>query len=263
MSSRDAEAGEDLPALRIVPVAEARSGHPGAGGPRAAPQNPVVVAEEHLGVLAVGMRHEPFVPFEAARSPLPHVADHPEAAVRGRALGMGIGRCGPAPALVEVGVASRHGRLIAPRIPPSGLRRLIPARRLLPLELGGQPGAVRASKGVGLEPGDVNHRPIGVQRLELPEPPFAGEVHRPASGAGDVVLLLPGPALVGPPLAPLVSAAFDEREVAGVGDRGAADQEAAYIGAVPRAFVVEGEAVLGRADRAWTARDLDHLESGS
>ena len=60
--------------------------------------------------------------------------------------------------------------------------------------------------------------------------------------AGDVVLLLPGPALVRPPLAPLVAAALDEGQVGGVGDRRAADQVAAHVGAVAGALVVVGEA---------------------
>ena len=51
---RAAEAGEDLPADRVVPVAERGAHGARVRRPRAAPQHLVVRAEEHLGVLAVG-----------------------------------------------------------------------------------------------------------------------------------------------------------------------------------------------------------------
>src|SRR5688572_21268799 len=53
-----AHAGEDLAALREVPAAEGRRGHARGGGPRAAAQDAVLVAEEDLGVLAVRVRDE-------------------------------------------------------------------------------------------------------------------------------------------------------------------------------------------------------------
>ena len=86
----------------------------------------------------------------------------------------------------------------------------------------------------------------GSSGSELPRRHSAREVRRPARGSRDVVLLLPRPALVGPPLAALVAAALDEGQVAGVGDRRAADQVAANVGAVARALVVVGEAAARR-----------------
>ena len=77
---------------------------------------------------------------------------------------------------------------------------------------------MRAGEGVGLEPGDVDHGPVGVQRLPAADAPLAAVVG-PVQGSRDVVLLLPRPALVGPPLAALVAAALDEVQERRVGDR--------------------------------------------
>ena len=112
-----------------------------------------------------------------------------------------------------------------------------------------------AGEGVGLEPGDVDDGLLRVQRVEPPEAPLGAQVRRPPSRSSDVVLLLPRPALVGPPLATLVAAALDERQVGGVRDRGAADQVLAHIGAVMGALVVVGELTGGRADRAFAPGD--------
>ena len=56
--SGEPHAGEDLPALGQVPVAERRGGDARVRGPRAAAQHAVALAEEHLGVLAVRVRDE-------------------------------------------------------------------------------------------------------------------------------------------------------------------------------------------------------------
>src|SRR5258708_2026901 len=77
----DPETGEDLPALRVVPVAEGRGRDAGPSGPGAAAQCTIVAAEEHLRVLPIGIGDEPGVALEPRRGPLPDVAHHPQAAV--------------------------------------------------------------------------------------------------------------------------------------------------------------------------------------
>src|SRR5438105_4328974 len=150
--------------------------------------------------------------------------------------------------LVDVGVHAGDGRFVAPRVGEGPTLLLVPGRRLLPLGLGGEPDTVRTGEGVGLEPGDVDHGPVRREWLARSQTPLGAEVRRPRRRSRDVVLLLPRPALVRPPLAALVAAALDEREVGGVGDRGLADQVAADVGAVAGAFVVVGKAALGSAD---------------
>src|SRR6185312_1166676 len=150
----EADAGEDLPALGEVPVAEAEGGDARVGRPRAAAQHAVLRAEEDLGVLAIRVGDEAWVAVEPGGGPLPDLPDALE---------------------VPVG----------------------PGRRLLPLSFGGEPCSARASEGVGLEPGDVAHRSVRVSRLCV-------------RTAADVVVLLPGPALVAPPLAAPVAAALGE-----------------------------------------------------
>src|SRR5215207_6891728 len=71
-----AEAGEDLPPDRIVPVPERGAAHAGVACPGSTPQHLVLASEEHLGVLAVGERHEARVPGEVGGRPFPHVAEH-------------------------------------------------------------------------------------------------------------------------------------------------------------------------------------------
>src|SRR5205807_1245539 len=110
----------------------------------------------------------------------------------------------------------------------------VPGGRLLPLDLGGETAGVRSSEGVGLEPGDVDDGPIRMEWLEPGEAPLESEVRRPALWSGDVVVLLPRPSLVGPPFTPLVSTPFHKRQVRGVGDRRAADQVPADVGAMTR-----------------------------
>src|ERR1700683_1788551 len=110
-----AHAREDLPSLGQVPVANRACGHARVRSPRAAPQHPVILAEEHLRVLAIGICDEAGIAAEARGGPLPHLPD---------------GR-----------------RSLA--------ASLLPGRRHLPLGLGGQPRTAAAGEGVGLEPGDV------------------------------------------------------------------------------------------------------------
>src|SRR5437868_15365981 len=62
---------EDLPPLRVVPVAEAQPCNDRIGHERAAAQDAELVAEEDLRVLAVRERLEPGVGLEERRRPLP------------------------------------------------------------------------------------------------------------------------------------------------------------------------------------------------
>src|SRR4051794_14758615 len=138
-------AGEDLPALGEVPVAEARRGDARVRRPRPPAQDAVAVPEEDLGVLAVGVRGEAGVAGERRGRPLPDLPGALEDACRAAVL-------------------------------PG------PGRRLLPLGLGGEPGSARAGEGVGLEPGHVARGRIRVPRRHatvvrdvvvlLPRPPF-------------------------------------------------------------------------------------------
>src|SRR5450755_1784418 len=97
-------------------------------------------------------------------------------------------------------MAARDRRLVPPRIEQCRLSLLIPGRRLLPLRFSGEASTVRAGEGVGLEPGDVDDRSVRMQWLKPREAPLRPEVGRPALWSCDVVVLLPGPTLVGPPL---------------------------------------------------------------
>src|SRR5439155_24745878 len=92
----------DLAALRVVPVPEGRRGDGRPGGPRAAPEHLVAVAEEDLRVLAIGEGAEARIGAEVARRPLPRVADHPAHAARGGAVRVGAGGGRAEAGLVEV-----------------------------------------------------------------------------------------------------------------------------------------------------------------
>src|SRR5581483_6061151 len=109
---------------------------------------------------------------------------------------------------------------------------------------------MRASEGVGLEPGDVDHGPVRMKRLELSQTPLRTEVRGPRSRSRDVVVLLPCPTFVGPPFAPAVATALDKGQVGGVRDRRAGDAITTHIGAVLWPLVVVGNLAGRRADRA-------------
>src|SRR6266487_611002 len=136
----------------------------------------------------------------------------------------------------EAGIAAEPGRRPLPDLSDvletlSGL--LGPGRRPLPLCFGGEPGSARTGEGVGLEPGDVAHRCV-----RRPRPCVLT--------VGDVVVLLPRPALVAPPLAALIAAALGEVQPRRVGDWPARDAEGADVDVVARALVVVGEHAVGR-----------------
>src|ERR1019366_1638770 len=106
---------------------------------------------------------------------------------------------------------------------------LVPGRRFFPLGFSRKAQSVRSGEGVGLEPGDVDDRPVRMEWLQSRQTPLALQVRRPAPWSGDVVVLLPAPAFVGPPLAPLVTTPLHERQIRRIGDRRAPDQVAAHI----------------------------------
>src|SRR5205807_9682927 len=110
-----------------------------------------IAAEEHLRILLVGMGEEAGIRVEPARGPLPDVADHPETAVRGGAARVRARRSRAATELVDVGVCAGDRRIAPPRKRACHSFLPVPGRRLLPLDLGGEACAVRASEGVGLE----------------------------------------------------------------------------------------------------------------
>src|SRR5215471_16060928 len=112
-----AEAGQDLPPDRIVPVAERAPAGDRGDAERAAAERLVLAAEEHLGVLPVRPRREAGVGQEVAGGPLPHVPD--ELPHAGRAAG-GAGPGSPCPAWgprrpTGTGVTARWpGRAVPP-----------------------------------------------------------------------------------------------------------------------------------------------------
>ena len=164
--------------LRNVGVGDAR-----ARRPRAAAQHAVVAAEEDLGVLAVrdgrGSRDS-----RRSRSAVHSQASPimPSAAGGRRAGGIRADRrrCRRRAGRGSRGAPGCGG--VAPRAAAASSRLLVPGRRLLPLGLGREARAVRAGEGVGLEPGDVDDRPVRVERLAAA--PCATRARRPSSRRG-------------------------------------------------------------------------------
>src|SRR5437588_12600330 len=76
---------------------------------------------------------------------------------------------------------------------------------------------------------------------------------------GDVVLLLPGPTLIGPPLAALVAAALAEAHPGLVGHRMASDAERGHVDDVARTLVVVGEVAIAEAHRRRARRYCDPI----
>src|SRR6185369_14236919 len=71
-----AESGEDLTALRKIPVAEGVADRDRGGGPGAAAQHLVPAAEMHLRVLRVRERFEAGIGKEVTGGPFPYIAEH-------------------------------------------------------------------------------------------------------------------------------------------------------------------------------------------
>src|SRR5207248_3065696 len=128
------EAGEDLAADRVVPVAERGPDGRRVSCPRPAAEDLVAGPEEHLRVLAVGKRREPGVGLEVRAGPLPDVADHAQAAHGRRALRARADGGGPEPALAEVRVLRRRP-VVPPRVAAGAPAGRVPRRRLLPFRL--------------------------------------------------------------------------------------------------------------------------------
>ena len=133
---RAADAGEDLPALGQVPVAEGGPDHARVGRPGASAQDPVLVAEEDLRVLGVGKGLEAGIGKEVRRGPLPGLADALEARAGGlplllarqalaRPAGEGVG-------LVPGDVEDRAGRPDRGGSSPSRAPSASAARRRCP-----------------------------------------------------------------------------------------------------------------------------------
>src|SRR5215467_5025980 len=133
-----AEAGEDLPPDRVVPVAERATAGDRGDAERATAEHLVLAAEEDLGVLPVRPRGEAGVGQEVAGGPLPHVPDELPHARRARALRVAARGGGLQVALAQVRPVRRRVLVTPwePARPPGG--RVVP-RRLLPLSLGRQP----------------------------------------------------------------------------------------------------------------------------
>src|SRR5262249_56678844 len=124
-----AEAGEELAALRQVPVAEGVAGDQGLRRPGPAAQHLVALAEVDLRVLGIREGDEAGIGREIARRPLPDVAEHLMAAEvahppRVRSHGRRRER-----ALVEVGQRARWLR-VAPGITARGALLEVPRRSL-------------------------------------------------------------------------------------------------------------------------------------
>src|SRR5690606_21443922 len=72
---RAAEAGEDLPCLGEVPVAEARPQRTAARGPTAAAQHAVAPVEPRFRISRIGPGAESAIGGESGAGPFPHIAE--------------------------------------------------------------------------------------------------------------------------------------------------------------------------------------------
>ena len=121
-----------------------------------------------------------------------------------------------------------------------------------------------SGEGVGLEPGEVDHRLVGMQRrpavdAPLPPPVRAGG---PALRVGDVVVLLPRPALVATTTRGAGSRRPRRRQEGRVGDRGAADAEGRRGRRGGAGARCRRRSAPGAPMRNGPAGDLDRLEAG-
>ncbi len=201
-----AEAGEDLAADGVVPVAErgadgARVGRPGPA--RAAPctrRRRRPRSTPGRGRRRSRDRAEKSLAVHSHTSPI--ICPRP---ARAGARRVGADGRRAEVALAQVGVLDRGGSS------PHGMAALaaaarVPAGRLLPLRLGGQAPTRPAGVGVGLVPADVLDRLVERQRLEawpkrVPHP-ASGPVRRPELRVAGVLRLSPRPPLRSPPAAP-------------------------------------------------------------
>src|SRR5262249_34852127 len=108
-----ADAGEDLAALREVPVAEARAGDDRVGDPGAAAQDAIVAAEEDLRVLWIRKGTKTGVTGEVRARPLPDRALQELELARPRScslLPLGLARQ-PLPRPTSIGVGLPPGNV--------------------------------------------------------------------------------------------------------------------------------------------------------
>src|SRR5205085_12623336 len=169
-----------------------------------------------LGVFGVGERLEAFVAAERCGSPLPDVARHVEAAVRGRArVETSDRRRAPA---AQTEIATRRVRLlVAPGEAALRVVRRVPRGGLLPLGLRRQALAREARVCVGLVPTDARYRMVFFERrfVEHAAHDRAAAFAPPVERVNPIFFLAPAPALITPELAALVTAFHDEaRELA-------------------------------------------------
>src|SRR5262245_37803634 len=165
-------------------------------------------------VLRIRKGTEARVGLEVARGPLPYVAQQLLAAEVARAARMRAHRRGSERTLVEGGELGT-GRCGAPGMGPRGAVLQIPRRRLLPLDLGGQPLAGPARVRVGLVPANVDHRLVGSewhQPAERQLVPAAVHGLAPLRRVGDAALPEPSPAFRTPQVAAVVAALVHEAE---------------------------------------------------
>src|SRR5262249_8238227 len=122
------EAGEDLPADRVVPVAEGTADGRAVGCPRATAQHPVLVAKEDLGVLAVRECDESGWAAEVAGRPLPNVADELVHTERRGAVRVRADRCRLKVRAAQIRMPG-FGVGVAPWVPAGAARRPVPPAR--------------------------------------------------------------------------------------------------------------------------------------
>src|SRR5262249_36574455 len=180
-----ADAGEDLAALRVVPVAEARAGDDRVGHPGAAAQDAIVAAEEDLRILRVRKGAKTGVAGEVRASPLPDRALQELELARPRSCGLlplWLARQ-PLPRPASVGVG----------LPPGAVLYRFPQRERF-------------------------------DRVETPPSP-ARAVAQQERRRLRALALPPRPALGAPDRLLLIAACVDEAQVLTVGDRCTVDHE--------------------------------------
>ena len=191
---RQPDAAEDLPPIRVIPVAEAGPQGRRLHRPRPAAQHPVVPAEERLGVALVNHRGEARPRLQRRARPLPDVAEQLLDSVGRRAGRVGADRRRAQSFAAEVGVGGR--RLVgSPRIATPRVALRIPRARLLPFGFGGQPGTGPRGVGLSLEIADVLDRFVGGDVLDATEPATRPSVGIPElrRGQARILAMLPAP----------------------------------------------------------------------
>src|SRR5262249_47218094 len=158
----------------------------------------------------------------------PDVAQHLLGAAGRRAGRVGADGRGPQRAATEVGNSA--GRLIGPpRVAAPGAGRRVPGAGLLPLHLGGQPGAGPGRLRLGLEIADMLDGFVGGDVLDVAEPGAGSPIGIPELRRVEPAALAMLPAAVRPPPWIVVAAVVDEVPPFAVGDRNPADAERRHV----------------------------------